>query len=262
MATSAADRARPTRGDDEPAFVVRYRRPARLFHAAIYIVTFVLLGTGWWLRSGREGDPSILASVVGIADVEIHRRAGWILVAIVAVGVTLGFRAAFTFVRETVRVNRSDGAWFRRWPRGALTGRFAPHRGHFDPGQRIVNVAFVATLGTLIVTGVSLTTTHGGPLFVTLSRVHRGATYILTVLVAAHVLIAVGILPGYRGAWRSMHARGRTPIDVARRLWPASLVPQKTGGSPRCEPESAASTIGETQRSRAVLGSLEGDTQR
>src|SRR5205814_1934672 len=159
----------------------------------------------------------------GVADVEIHRLVGLVFAGLVLLGVTLGARAAVTFVRETVRVDLGDGAWLRRWPLGALTGRFAAHRGHFDPGQRLLNVAFVATLGTLVVTGVGLTTVHGGTAFVLLDRWHRAATYVLTVLVAAHVIVAIGVLPGYRGAWRSMHLRGRTPRATAQRLWPTSV---------------------------------------
>ncbi len=121
--------------------------------------------------------------------------------------------------RETARVDRGDGRWFLRWPWGAATGRFAPHRGHFDPGQRIANLAFVATLGTLIVTGVAMTTLSGGPTFATMVRIHRGATYVLTALVVGHVLVVSGVLPGYRGAWRAM-VSGRVTRATARRLWP------------------------------------------
>jgi formate dehydrogenase subunit gamma len=202
---------------------VRYGRAARRFHAATYLVTVALLGTGWWLRRGHEGQPSVLARLVGRPDVEVHRGAGWALAGILLVGTTVGFRGARTFVRETARFDHGDGRWLRRWPGGALTGRFAPHQGHFDPGQRIANVAFVVTLGTLVVTGVGLTTIHGGPRFVVLDRVHVLATYALTVLVAGHVLMAVGVLPGYRGAWRSMHLGGRTPRATAARLWPRSV---------------------------------------
>ena len=228
MATSASTRHRPAPvaqhiHGDHGDHVVRYRRSTRLFHTATYLVTFVLLATGWWLRLGREGQPSLLARVTGIPDVEIHRRAGWVLVVLLAVGVTLGARAVRTFVRETVRVDRGDGVWFRRWLIGALTGRFAPHKGHFDPGQRLANIAFVVTFGLLVVTGVGLTTIHGGHDFVLLDRVHRGATYALTGLVVVHVLLAIGVLPGYRDAWRSMHLRGRTPAATAQRLWPASV---------------------------------------
>ena len=147
MATTAT---RPETKADE---VTRYNRPARWFHAAVYLVTTVLLITGWWLRTGHEGRPSVLADVLDTADTEVHERAGWALVAVAAVGVTVGVRAAWTFARETLRVDRGDGRWFTRWPAGAATGRFAPHRGHFDPGQRIANLVFVGSLGTLVVSG-------------------------------------------------------------------------------------------------------------
>jgi formate dehydrogenase subunit gamma len=230
MATNAV--AHDRRSEPEPVmYVVRYRRPARLVHTATYVLTLVLLGTGWWLLLGREGQPSILARIVDWPDVTIHRRAGWALVAVLGVALTIGIRGALTFVRETVRVERGEVAWFRRWLRGARTGRFARHEGHFDPGQRIANVAFVATFGVLIVTGIGLTTVHGGPEFVTLDKLHRGATYALTALVAVHVFLALGILPGYRGAWHSMHLRGRTPIATVRRLWPHTVEDTATNES-------------------------------
>jgi formate dehydrogenase subunit gamma len=158
--------------------------------------------------------------VLGAPDTEVHRTGGWVLVGLAVCGVTLGERAAWTFVRETARLDRGDGRWFRRWPVGALTGRFAPHRGHFDPGQRLANVAFVATLGTLIGSGIALTTLSGGSTFATLVKVHRGATYALTALVVGHVVLVSGVLPGYRGAWRAMLGRGGVTVATTRRLWP------------------------------------------
>lgn len=187
----------------------------------MFLSTAVLLLTGWWLRTGREGQPSVLAEVLDAPDTEIHRTTGWVMVGLAAAGVTIGVRAAWTFVQETARVDRGDGRWFLRLPVGALTGRFAPHRGHFDPGQRLANIAFVATLGTLIGSGVALTTLSGGSTFATLVKVHRGATYVLTALVVGHLVVVSGLLPGYRGAWRAMVGRGRVPADTARRLWPA-----------------------------------------
>jgi formate dehydrogenase subunit gamma len=207
---------------DSARTVVRYRRPARLFHTACYLATFVLLATGWWILSGHEGQPSVLAQVAGRSDIELHRQTGWVLAGLIVIGLTLGVRATVTFVRETLRFDRGDVQWFRRWPRGALTGRFAPHRRHFDPGQRLANVAFVVVLGALIASGIALTTLHGGPAFVWLVRVHRSATYALVPLVAIHVALAIGVLPGYRGAWRSMHLGGRTPSTTVARLWSAS----------------------------------------
>lgn len=219
--------------------VVRNNRRARLLHTAFYVVTLVLLFTGWWLLSGHEGRPSVLARLVDEPDVELHRQAGWALAAFAVVAVTLGARGAFTFVRETLRIDRGDGRWLARFPRGALTGRFTRHRGHFDPGQRIANIAFVATLGTLIGTGIGLTTVHGGPTFVWLDHVHRLATYVLAVLVAGHVLVAIGVLPGYRGVWRAMHLGGRVPAATARRLWPETpgLDPPDAAADGSDEPE-------------------------
>lgn len=217
----------------EPGTVVRNNRATRWFHAATFLVTAVLLATGWWLRTGHEGSPSLLADVAGRSDADLHRQAGWISLAVAGAGLTLGVRAAWTFVRETVRVDRGDGRWFRRWPSGALTGRFAPHAGHFDPGQRLANVAFVATLGTLIGTGVAMTTLSGGPVFASLVRVHRAATYVLTALVAGHLLVVAGLLPGYRGAWQAMIGGRGVPAATVRRLWPADLPDEGGGGSPR-----------------------------
>lgn len=162
----------------------------------------------------------MLAEVLDSPDTEIHRTAGWVLAAAAATGITLGVRASWTFARETARFDRGDALWFLRWPAGALTGRFGGHRGRFDPGQRLANVAFVTSLGTLIGSGIALTTLSGGPTFATMVRVHRAATYVLTALVVGHVLVVAGILPGYRGVWRAMVGRRGVPVAVARRLWP------------------------------------------
>jgi cytochrome b subunit of formate dehydrogenase len=204
----------------EPGQITRYNRPTRWFHATVYLVTTVLLITGWWLRTGHEGRPSVLAELLDTADTEIHQQAGWALVAVAVLGVTLGIRAAWTFTRETLRVDRGDGRWFLRWPIGAATGRFARHEGHFDPGQRIANLVFVGSLSTLIVSGIALTTLSAGSTFATMVRIHRGATYVLTGMVAAHLLVALGVLPGYRGVWRTIHLGGKVPTTVVRRIWP------------------------------------------
>lgn len=222
-----------TRTDRRPPArppVVRNNLATRGLHAAVAVSTVVLLGTGWWLRSGREGRSSVLADVLDAPDTDVHRIAGWMLAGLVAGALTLGVRGAWTFARETARIDRGDRRWFRHWPAGALTGRFAPHRGHFDPGQRIANLAFVATLGVLIGSGIALTTLSGGSTFAALVRLHRGATYVLTVLVVGHIVIVSGALPGYRGAWRAMAGRGRVPAATARRLWPADAPPDPPAG--------------------------------
>lgn len=125
-----------------------------------------------------------------------------------------------SFARETVRIRRADLVWWRRWPAAMWTGRFARHDGRFDPGQRLMNVGLVAALGLLVASGAAMALLHGGPWFPLLAAVHRWSTYGLTALVAGHVTVAAGILPGYRGVWRSMHLGGRLDPAVARRLWP------------------------------------------
>jgi cytochrome b subunit of formate dehydrogenase len=198
----------------------RYARSVRLFHARIYLVTLALLLTGWWLLLGGEGHPSPLARIFGFADTRLHVWAGEALVILALVPLIVGRKSISTFVRETFRRDGGDARWWIRWPAGAITGRFGRHEGHFDPGQRVANVLLVGGLLVLMGTGLGLSFLHGGPLFARLARVHLWTTYVVTVLVAGHILIAVGILPGYRGVWRSMHLGGKVPEGTARRVWP------------------------------------------
>ncbi|MEU8799243.1 cytochrome b/b6 domain-containing protein [Spirillospora sp. NPDC048819] len=203
--------------------VERYSRPARWFHAGVYLAVLVLLGTGWWLLLGREGDPSPVSRLLRTPDTTVHKYVGWALAALIVVGLVLGMRAVRTFVMESLRFRAGDARWFLTWPSAVLTGRFARHDGHFDPGQRMVNVLLVAGLFVLVGSGVGLVLLHGGPTFAVLARLHKWSTYFCTVLIAGHVLIAAGVLPGYRGVWRSMHLGGRLDARVAGRLWPGWL---------------------------------------
>ena len=120
-----------------------------------------------------------------------------------------------------MRLRRSDLGWFARWPGAVLTGRFGWHQGRVDPGQRFLTVTLILGLAVLVGSGVGLIYVQGGPMFVVLFQVHQWATYVVTALILGHVLVASGILPGYRGVWRSMHLGGRLDARVARRLWPA-----------------------------------------
>jgi hypothetical protein len=73
----------------------------------------------------------------------------------------------------------------------------------------------------LTATGIGMTALHGGPVFALLSRIHRWTTFVVTPVLVGHVVVAIGVLPGYRGVWRAMHRGGRVPEETARRLWPA-----------------------------------------
>lgn len=219
VAVMDTERRRPA----PPDIVSRNNARTRWFHAGVYVVVFALLFTGWWLTLGGEGDPSVLSQLFDMPDAELHTLVGWAFVGLIALGILLGWRAARTLLVESVRFRQSDMRWFLRWPGAVFTGRFGRHEGHFDPGQRIMNVILVGTLLALIVSGVGLITVSGGPEFVLYNRIHRWSTYLLTPALAGHIIVAAGVLPGYRGAWRAMHLGGRLRTDVARRLWPAWL---------------------------------------
>ncbi|MFI2486927.1 cytochrome b/b6 domain-containing protein [Promicromonospora kroppenstedtii] len=200
--------------------VERNPRAARWFHAGVYVSVIVLLITGWWLLLGNEGSPSLIARVTGVPDTEVHTVAGWVLAGVTALTVVVGARGWRVFWRETVRFQHGDGAWFRRWPTAILTGRFGRHEGRFDPGQRVANLVLVVTLLALIGSGIGLVLVSGGPVFVWFAQIHRWSTYVVTPVVVGHVVIASGILPGYRGVWRAMHLGGKLHPRDARRVWP------------------------------------------
>jgi cytochrome b subunit of formate dehydrogenase len=198
----------------------RYSKRARWFHAAVYVPTLALLVTGWWILAGGEGHPSPLAHVLDVGDTRLHVWFGRALAVVVLIPLAIGWKGIAMFVRETFRRDPGDGRWWAGWPAGALTGRFARHEGHFDPGQRVANVAIVGGLAVLTTTGIALTMLHGGPTFAALAKIHRWTTYVVSLLIGGHLFIAFGVLPGYRGVWRAMHLRGRVPPDTARRVWP------------------------------------------
>ncbi|HEY8455848.1 MAG TPA: cytochrome b/b6 domain-containing protein [Actinopolymorphaceae bacterium] len=201
--------------------VERYNRRTRWFHAATYVSVLLLLGTGWWLLLGNEGDPSPLSRLLGTPDTVLHTNVGWFFGALVVVGLVIGARAVRTFVVESLRVDKTDRRWLLGWPRAIVTGRFPRHEGHFDPGQRVLNVVLTLGLLVVVVSGLGMAWLSGGPAFAVLVRLHKWSTYLVTPLLIGHIVVAAGLLPGYRGVWRSMHLGGRLPARVARRLWPA-----------------------------------------
>src|SRR5262245_35743842 len=169
--------------------IERFGRWARWFHAVTYFAVLVLLGTGWWLLTGNEGDPSPLSSLTGVPDTTIHIQLGWAFAGLVVVAGALGARSVVRFVVESVRFHRTDLRWFLRWPAAVLTGRFASHDGRYDPGQRVLNILMIIGLAVLVGSGVGLALLHGGPVFALLAQIHKVTTYPVTVLLAGHVLV-------------------------------------------------------------------------
>jgi len=201
--------------------VERNNRRTRWYHAGVYLTVLVLLFTGWWLTLGQEGTPSPLAELFDTPDTDLHTTIGWAFVGVAALGLMLGWRAAWTLASDSVRFRRSEMHWFARWPAAVFTGRFGRHEGHFDPGQRIANVVMIVLLVALTISGIGIWAVSGGEAFVWFNRIHRWSTYLFTPVIVGHVLIAAGVLPGYRGVWRAMHLGGRLGAPVAERVWPA-----------------------------------------
>ena len=200
--------------------LTRHPRRVRWFHTAIYLLTIALIWTGGWLLFGEEAQPSFLARAFGVADVRLHVWAGRLLLLAAVAVIVFGRRGVRTFVRETFRRDPGDARWWARWPRAVLTGGFSRHEGAFDPGQRVANVLIVGGLIVLTASGIALTLLHGGPVFAWLAKIHLWTALVVTPIVVGHVLVAIGVLPGYKGVWRSMHLGGRVSEETARRVWP------------------------------------------
>lgn len=230
-----------------PKIVTRNNVRTRWFHAGIYLAVLALLYTGWWLTLGQEGKPSVLAQLLDMPDPELHVDIGWAFASLSGLGILLGWRATRTLLMDSVRYRRSDLRWFATLPLAIFTGRFRRHEGHFDPGQRIANLLMIVLLLTLITTGIGLDSVSGGPTFVWFNRIHKWATYIFTPVIAIHILVAAGVLPGYRGVWRAMHLGGRLRVNVAERLWPGWLERQKKSGQPASPAAAQSDSTSETE---------------
>jgi cytochrome b subunit of formate dehydrogenase len=177
----------------------RTSRRARLLHAAVYLTALPSILTGWWILASRSGWLGRLFGPLGAPNARVHVWLGWALAGAIVVSLLIGGLRIVGFARETFRLDRGDGRWWLRWPGAVLTGRFARHEGRFDPGQRVANVIMLGGLVVLTVTGIGLAELHGGPVFALLDRIHRLTTFVVTPVILGHLLVALGILPGYRG---------------------------------------------------------------
>jgi cytochrome b subunit of formate dehydrogenase len=202
-------------------FVRRHGRLGRWFHAGVYLAVLMLLSTGWWFVLIGYDHRSPLAALTGQRDGATHELAGYALAVVFLMWLPFGGRGIARFIRESLRFRRGDGRWLIRWPRSAFTGRFAEHDGEYDPGQRLANLVMVTALAVLVLSGLGMLFLPSTP--IDLLALHRWTTFALTPVLIGHMVVAAGVLPGYRGVWRAMHLGGRLPLDVARRIWPAWL---------------------------------------
>jgi formate dehydrogenase subunit gamma len=182
-----------------------------------------------------EGSPALEALFGGhLSTARWHRWVGFgllgfgVLVAVVRPG------PSAWFLFESVRFRRKDLGWFSRYPSFLLRpARYppAPHDGHFDPGQRVFNVLVVVSLVALAATGavMSFPDRFLPAAFGASLRIHRAATWVLGIAVAGHLVVASGVLPGYRGVWRAMHRDGRVPAALGELLWPKWARRQERG---------------------------------
>ncbi|HET9477133.1 MAG TPA: cytochrome b/b6 domain-containing protein [Dehalococcoidia bacterium] len=205
--------------------VLRNGLRARGLHAAVFLAAGFLLLSGMAIMG--EGVPELQTLLGGhVATGRYHRWAGLgLVITLVLLVPVLRPRAVLTFVRESTSFSMPDLQWLRSLPGVALglSRQSLPwHRGHFDPGQRLFNLALVAAFLALSVTGILMAfPDRFQPLVFAWSlRIHRIATWLFVALAAAHIFVASGLLPGYRGVWRAMLGSGRVDQSLAQRLWP------------------------------------------
>ncbi|MGH2651690.1 MAG: cytochrome b/b6 domain-containing protein [Actinomycetota bacterium] len=212
---------------------MRNRPAARRVHAALYLLTGFLFFSG--LAVLGEGHPVLEALLGGhVATARWHRWVGFGLLGFGVLVAVLRPGTSTWFLAESVRFRAGDLRWFARYPSFLLRpSRYppAPHDGHFDPGQRVFNVLVVTSLLVLASTGavMSFPQRFLPPLFAASLRIHRAATWVLGIAVAGHLVVASGVLPGYRGVWRAMHRDGRVPAALGELLWPKWARRQERG---------------------------------
>lgn len=190
----------------------------------MYLSTAFLLLSG--LAVTGEGIRSLERLLGGhVAAATSHRWVGLVFIGGGVALLALRLGSVSRFLTESLRFARSDVRWFATWPGFVLRpGRspLARHEGHFDPGQRVLNLVIVAAFLVLAVTGAVMTVPRlvVPAAFGVSLRLHRAATWVLAASVAGHLVVASGLLPSYRGVWRAMHRQGRVRADLARTLWP------------------------------------------
>jgi cytochrome b subunit of formate dehydrogenase len=233
---SRARSAGKAQGDQDR--LLRNAASARRLHAATYLSTAFLLLSGVAVGEGIRSLELLLGGHV--ASAAGHRWVGVALIGGAAAVLAIRPRSVMRFLAESLRFRRGDVRWFATWPAFVLQpGRssLARHEGHFDPGQRVLNVVIVMAFLVLSATGVVMTVPRlvVPAAFGFSLRLHRAAMWVLGGAVAGHLVVALGVLPSYRGVWRAMHWGGRVRGDLARTLWPrwAEDASDRRGDRPR-----------------------------
>jgi formate dehydrogenase subunit gamma len=173
-----------------------------------------------------EGKPALEAVLGGhVSAAHWHRWIGFGLVGLAALVLALRPAASRKFLAHSIAFRSADLGWFVTYPSFLVRPRRhspARHEGHFDPGQRAMNLVIVLSLIVLSATGIIMSFPQRvTPMtFAWSLRIHRAATWVLAGAVGGHVLVASGILRAYRGVWRAMHGDGRVRGHLADRLWP------------------------------------------
>jgi cytochrome b subunit of formate dehydrogenase len=200
--------------------VRRYGRVGRWFHAGIYVTVLLALGTGWWFVIAGYERESPLARLTGQPDGAIHELSGYAMLVVLVVWIPFGVRGVRSFLRESARFDRGDGRWLLGWPRATFTGRFGSHSGHFDPDQRLANIVIVVLLAVVVITGLGAIDWWSSGLWAAMFGVHRWASYAMTPVLLGHIVVAAGILPGYRACG----GRCTSAVDCPS-AWPAASGP-------------------------------------
>jgi formate dehydrogenase subunit gamma len=181
--------------------IARFGRTERAAHWLLAATFFVMLGSGLALYL-----PS-LSNIVARPTAK-----AWHLWSAAALGigivllVALGNRRALArTARDLERLDGDDARWLGGGPRRFVTGEPAPPQGRFNAGQKLNAAITLGLMVVMAVTGLLLwygeqdtTYRYAGTV-----DVHDWGTFILMLLVAGHIYLAV-LHPATRHALRGM----------------------------------------------------------
>jgi formate dehydrogenase subunit gamma len=181
--------------------IARFGRTERAAHWLLAATFFVMLGSGLALYL-----PS-LSNIVARPTAK-----AWHLWSAAALGigivllVALGNRRALArTARDLERLDGDDARWLGGGPRRFVTGEPAPPQGRFNAGQKLNAAITLGLMVVMAVTGLLLwygeqdtTYRYAGTVYV-----HDWGTFILMLLVAGHIYLAV-LHPATRHALRGM----------------------------------------------------------